>query len=192
MKHIHEMNSAVPQNPVIFMKPSTAFLQTGRSFYYPDFSNDIHYEVEVVLKISRQGKHIKKEYIPDFIESVSVGIDFTARDVQAICKENGWPWELAKSFDFSAAVGHFVKIDPERLKDLSFELRRNEETVQASDMSKMIFPIEELIPFISERFTLQKGDLIFTGTPEGVGSIKKGDRFEGFLEKERLLDISIR
>ncbi len=191
-KHAEELKNEVPDSPVIFMKPKTAVLANGLSFYYPEFSKDIHYEGELVVRISKSAKSLKKERVKDFIDGVTMGIDFTARDIQVQLKEKGLPWELAKSFDFSAAVGEFQELDSDQIKSSSFTVFKNGELVQEGHVREMIFSIEEIISFISSRFTLHKGDLIFTGTPAGVGPIHKDDCFELFLNKKCLLVTDIK
>lgn len=190
--HAREMESEVPESPVIFMKPVTAHLPSGRPFYYPDFSSDIHYEAELVIRIGKQGKNIQKEIVSEYISGVTVGIDFTARDIQKECKTKGQPWELAKSFDYSAGIGKMIQVEYEKLGSLSFHLDMNGKTVQQGNAKDMVFSIEEIIVFISKRFTIQKGDLIFTGTPEGVGSVKRGDLLEVYLEDSKLLYTEIK
>jgi acylpyruvate hydrolase len=190
--HVEEMNGTLPKAPVIFMKPPTAFLGNGKPFYLPSFSNNIHYEAELVLKVDRAGKAISKEQAPSFISGVSLGIDFTARDVQDECKANRHPWEVAKSFDFSAAVGDFVELSLDEIMSSRFESYKNGELVQEGDPNLMIFDIPTVISFLSERFTLQKGDLIFTGTPKGVGQVHKGDLLELYLNDKKLLTTDIK
>lgn len=191
-KHAAEMNSEVPESPVIFMKPKTAVLPNGLTFYYPSFSENIHYEGEIVIRMAKSAKSLEPKRVPDFIDSVTVGIDFTARDIQAKCKEKGLPWELAKSFDFSAAVGEFVQLPFEEISKSEIKVRRNGEVVQHGFAKDMIFSVAELISFISHRITLHRGDLIFTGTPEGVGPVEKGDVFELFLNDKSLLITDIK
>lgn len=190
--HASEMQSAVPQSPVIFMKPATAVLLNGRPFYYPDFSSDIHYEVEVVLKVGKQGKNVHAKNAWDHISHVTLGIDFTARDIQSECKKNGYPWELAKSFDFSAAIGDMQELSAFPSRQFEFFLEKNNKKVQHGRTKDMVFDVPTLISFISERFTLQKGDLLFTGTPEGVGPVKSGDVLEGFLKEKKVLYTEIK
>ena len=191
-KHAREMNSAVPDTPVIFMKPKTALLANGLTFYYPEFSNNIHYEGEIVVRISKSAKSLSPKRVKDFIDGVSVGIDFTARDIQAKCKENRWPWELAKSFDFSAAIGSFVDMDLEDVQQAEIKVERNGTIVQHGYAKDMIFSIADVVSFISHRITLHKGDLIYTGTPEGVGPIAKGDIFKLFLNENCLLITDVK
>lgn len=191
-KHVQEMQSTVPDTPVIFMKPKTALLANGLTFYYPEFSNNIHYEGEIVVRISKSAKSLSPGRVNDFIDGVSVGIDFTARDIQEKCKENRWPWELAKSFDFSAAIGEFVEMDLDQIKEAEIKVEKNGTIVQHGFAKDMIFGVAEVISFISHRITLHKGDLIYTGTPEGVGPIARGDIFKLFLNNKCLLITDIK
>lgn len=190
--HVQEMRGTLPESPVIFMKPATAFLGHGKTFFLPSFSHNIHYEAELVIKIDRSGKSISPQAAPSFIAGVTLGIDFTARDIQDECKRQGHPWELAKSFDYSAAVGDFVSMTLEEIMHSSFVARKNGEIVQQGDPRLMIFDIPTIISFLSERFTLQKGDLIFTGTPEGVGQVNNGDLLELYLNDKKLLATDIK
>jgi len=189
-KHAAEMKSAVPDSPLIFMKPKTALLPSGLSFYYPDFSSDIHYEGEIVVRISKSAKSLDPKRVKDFIDGVSVGIDFTARDIQAKCKEKGHPWELAKSFDSSAAIGDFMEMSLEEMASSKVMLKKNGEIMQQGDASDMIFDIPTVVSYISHRFTLHRGDLIYTGTPEGVGPVAIGDVLEVYLNDRILIYIS--
>lgn len=191
-KHAKELNNEVPDSPVIFMKPKTAILNNGLTFYYPDFSNDIHYEGEIVVRIGKSAKSLAPSRVKDFINGVSVGIDFTARDIQAKCKAKGHPWELAKSFDFSAAIGDFVELEWDVINTSEIKVSKNGKIVQHGFARDMIFNIEQVVSFISHRFTLHKGDMIFTGTPEGVGPIHRGDIYELFLNDNRLLVTDIK
>lgn len=188
--HARELGNEIPEQPVIFMKPDTALLK-GNDFYIPDFSDDVHYELEVVLKISKGGKYILKENAEKHFEEIALGIDFTARDLQSRLKANGLPWELAKGFDGSAVVSNFCKKEQFDLKNLSFQLKKNKETVQDGNTSLMMFSPEDLIAFVSQYFTLRTGDLIFTGTPKGVGKVEENDILQGYLEGEKLLDIRV-
>ncbi|TDO22030.1 fumarylacetoacetate hydrolase family protein [Pedobacter duraquae] len=191
--HAKELNNPVPTVPVIFMKPDTAVLKDNKPFYIPDFSNDIHYELEVVLKISKEGKHIQEKFAHNYYEEIGLGIDFTARDLQSIHKEKGLPWELAKAFDNSAAVSNFVpKGSLGDLKALTFELKVNQESRQNGNTENILFSFEQIIAFVSQYITLKKGDLIFTGTPEGVGQVHQGDRLEAWLKGEQLLNFEIK
>lgn len=191
--HAKELNNPVPEKPVIFLKPDTAALKDNRPFYIPEFSSDIHYELEVVLKICKEGKHIAPKFAHNYYEEIGLGIDFTARDIQRAHKEKGLPWELAKAFDHSAAVSSFVpKSQFENLYDLNFQLNINGEERQNGNTHHMIFSFEYLITFVSQYITLKKGDLIFTGTPEGVGQVHPGDRLEGVLAGQQLLNFEIK
>jgi 2-keto-4-pentenoate hydratase/2-oxohepta-3-ene-1,7-dioic acid hydratase in catechol pathway len=189
-QHAIELGNEVPENPVIFMKPDTAVLK-GNDFYIPDFSNEVHYELEVVLKISKGGKYIQKEYAQKHFEEIALGIDFTARDLQNALKEKGLPWELAKSFDGSAVVSRFFPKKDFNLQELNFTLKKNKEKVQVGNTKEMLFSPEEIIAFVSQYFTLRVGDLIFTGTPKGVGRVDENDVLEAYLEENKILDLRI-
>lgn len=192
-EHAKELNNEVPVAPVIFMKPDTAVLKDNKPFYLPDFSAEIHHEIELILKISKEGKHISEKFAANYFEEIGLGIDFTARDIQQKHKEKGLPWEIAKAFDNSAPVGRFVnKSTFENLYNLNFHLDINGKTVQAGNTKDLLFSFEKLITFISQYITLKKGDLIFTGTPAGVGKIFIGDKLTGYLENEKLLDFEIK
>ncbi|WP_417430118.1 fumarylacetoacetate hydrolase family protein [Halpernia sp.] len=190
VEHAKELGNEVPKEPVIFMKPDTAILK-GKDFYIPEFSQDIHYELEVVLKISKGGKYISEENAPQYFNEIGLGIDFTARDLQSKLKEKGLPWELAKAFDGSAVVSNFYEKDKFDLNNLNFSLIKNKEEVQNGNTSLMIFSPEKIIAFVSKYFTLKTGDLIFTGTPKGVGKVVENDILEAFLEDEKAFDIRI-
>lgn len=192
-EHAKELNNPVPTSPVIFMKPDTALLKENKPFYHPEFSSDIHHEIELVLKISKEGKHIPEKFAGNYFEEIGLGVDFTARDIQQKHKEKGLPWELAKAFDHSAPVSRFIpKADYKNLYDLNFRLDINEKTVQQGNTSNLLFSFEFIIAFVSRYITLKKGDLIFTGTPQGVGKVSAGDRLAGYLEDVKLLDFEIR
>jgi len=192
-EHARELNNPIPTDPVIFLKPDTALLKDNKPFYHPEFSNDIHHEIELVLKISKEGKHIAEKFASGYFDEIGLGIDFTARDIQQKQKEKGLPWELAKAFDQSAPVSKFVpKSDFNNLYDLNFRLDVNEVPVQIGQTSNLLFSFEFIIAYVSKFFTLKKGDLIFTGTPQGVGRIKPGDHLAGYLEDIKLLDFEIR
>ncbi len=187
INHAKELNNPVPQEPVIFLKPDTALLRDNKDFYYPDFSKDIHYEVEVVLRISNEAKHVAEKYAHKYYDAIGLGIDFTARDIQQKHKEKGLPWELAKAFDQSAVISPLIaKEELGNLADLSFSLKKNGETVQSGNTKDVIFPFDQLIAYISQRITLRKGDLIYTGTPEGVGPVQIGDKLEGYLGDQKM------
>ena len=191
-EHVKELNNDIPEAPVIFMKPPTALLR-GSDFYLPGFSNDMHYECELVYRVCKNGKHIEEKFASKYIDAIAVGIDFTARDVQSEQKKKGLPWEIAKAFDNSAVVGDFVATSAlKNLSSIQFNLKKNGDVVQIGNSSEMIFGIEKIISYLSEFFTLQQGDLIFTGTPAGVGAVKIGDVLEGFLESEKKFEITIK
>lgn len=192
-EHAKELNNPVPTVPVIFMKPDTAVLKDNKPFFHPEFSNDIHHEIEIVLKISKEGKHIAEKFAGNYFEEIGLGIDFTARDIQQKHKEKGLPWELAKAFDNSAPLSKFIpKSHFADLSNLNFRLEVNGNLVQNGNTKDLLFSFERIIAFVSQYITLKKGDLIFTGTPAGVGKVNVGDRLAGYLEKEKLLDFEIR
>jgi acylpyruvate hydrolase len=191
--HAKELNNAVPTKPIIFLKPDTAVLKDNKPFYLPDFSSDIHYELEVVLKVCKEGKHIAEKFAGNYYDEIGLGIDFTARDIQAEHKEKGLPWELAKAFDHSAVVSNFLpKADFASMNDLHFELQVNKETRQNGHTANLLFSFESIISFVSQYITLKKGDLIFTGTPEGVGQVKQGDQLEAWLEGKQLINFGVK
>lgn len=190
-EHAKELGNEIPESPVIFMKPDTAILKKGSDFYIPEFSNDIHYELEVVLKISKGGKYIQPENAANHYEEIGLGIDFTARDLQSKLKEKGLPWELAKGFDGSAVVSDFYKKEDFDLKNLNFSLLKNKEKVQDGNTSMMIFSPDKMIEFVSQYFTLRVGDLIFTGTPKGVGKVAENDILDAFLEDKKVFSLRI-
>jgi 2-keto-4-pentenoate hydratase/2-oxohepta-3-ene-1,7-dioic acid hydratase in catechol pathway len=191
--HAKEMASEIPDEPVIFMKPKSALVQNHTPFYYPEFTNELHYECELVVRISKNGKYISEKHAANYYNAVSVGIDFTARDIQLQLKEKGLPWEKAKSFDNSAAVGNFVEITPAmNKKNINFSLAKNKEVVQKGNSKDMVFSIDTVISNISNYFSLNIGDLIFTGTPAGVGECMVGDELQGYLENDCLLTLEIK
>ncbi len=189
--HAEELGNEVPENPVIFMKPDTAVLKKGSDFYIPEFSQDVHYELEVVLKISKGGKYIQPGNAHNYYNEIGLGIDFTARDLQSKLKAKGLPWELAKGFDGSAVVSEFFPKDQFNLKSLNFSLQKNQQLVQTGNTRMMIFSPDDIISFVSQYFTLRVGDLVFTGTPEGVGKVEENDILEAFLENDKVLDLRI-
>ena len=190
--HAKEMNSPVPSSPMFFMKPDTAMLKDGNDFYHPDFSDDIHYECELVVKINKVGKNIQEKFAHKYYDQVSLGLDFTARDLQSKCKEKSHPWEIAKAFDNSAAIStQFVSIN-ELPEQINFDLTKNGETVQQGTTADMIFSIDQLIAHVSKFITLKVGDLIYTGTPAGVGSIKIGDKLIGSLEGKKMFEFEVK
>ncbi|MCC6700803.1 MAG: fumarylacetoacetate hydrolase family protein [Fluviicola sp.] len=191
--HAKELNNPLPTEPVFFLKPDTALLPAGSPFYIPDFTKDLHYECELVLKIKKVGKNIPLKFAKDYYEEVSLGIDFTARDLQEQCKTKSLPWEKAKAFDNSAPMGtHFKKVADMDLSNCGFQLHKNGQLVQDGKTSDMIFSVDAIIAYVSQYFTLKTGDLIFTGTPAGVGPVAIGDHLEGFLEGEKILDLKIK
>ena len=192
--HAKELNNPVPENPVFFLKPDTALVRRNRPFYYPDFSEDIHYECELVVKINKLGKNIQKKFAHTYYNEIGIGLDFTARDLQSKAKAKGLPWEIAKAFDASAPLSmEFIKKDdfPD-LNNISFHLDKNGETVQEGNSGDMIFDFDELISYLSKFFTLKTGDLIFTGTPAGVGPVEVGDTLEGYIEDKLLLKCNVK
>ncbi len=192
-EHAKELNNPVPTVPVIFMKPDTALLKENKPFYHPDFSEDIHHEIEIVLKISKEGKHINEKFASGYFDEMALGVDFTARDIQQRHKEKGLPWELAKAFDGSAPVSNFVpKSKFADIYNLVFKLDINGQTRQQGNTKDLLFSFERIITFVSKYITLKKGDLIFTGTPQGVGKVNIGDHLEGYLVDEKLLDFYVK
>ncbi len=192
-EHAKELNNPVPTTPVIFMKPDTALLKDNKPFYHPDFSKDVHHEIELVLKVSKEGKHIGEKFAAGYYDEIGLGVDFTARDIQSRHKEKGLPWELAKAFDGSAPVSGFVpKTNFADVYNINFKLDINGETRQQGNTNMLLFSFESLIAFVSRYITLKKGDLIFTGTPAGVGRVKVGDRLEGYIEDEKMLDFLVK
>lgn len=191
--HAKELNNDVPTQPVIFMKPKNALLLPQKPLYYPEFTDNLQYECELVVKVCKNGKYIQEKFAHKYYNAVSVGIDFTARDIQQKLKEKGLPWELAKAFDGSAAVGEFRELTPEMdINNLNFSLKRNDEVLQSGNTSNMIFSINSIIEYISQYITINIGDLIFTGTPAGVGAVNVYDSYTGLLEGEELLNVDIR
>lgn len=192
-EHAKELNNPVPTVPVIFMKPDTAILRDNKPFYHPEFSTDIHHEIELVLKVSKEGKHIAEKFASNYFDEIGLGIDFTARDIQQKHKEKGLPWELAKAFDNSAPISKFIpKANFKDLNNLNIRLDLNGKTVQDGNTKDLLFSFEYIIAFVSKYISLKKGDLIFTGTPQGVGKVNIGDHLDGYLENEKLLDFDIR
>lgn len=190
--HAKELKNDLPTEPVIFMKPQTALLTPGKPFYFPDFTKDLHYECEVVVKIEKKGRYVQEKFAHKYYSEITLGIDFTARDLQREQQKKGLPWEIAKAFDGSAAIGTFVKLDNNRkIEDLHFQLRLNDAVVQDGHTRDLIFDVNKLIAYASQFFSLNVGDLIYTGTPAGVGPLKIGDRLEGTLSEEKLLEVTI-
>lgn len=192
-EHAKEMNSPVPTEPVLFLKPETAVLKNNQPFFYPEFSKEIHHEVELVLRVCKMGRHIEPVFASRYYDAVGIGIDFTARDIQAKCKEKGLPWEKAKAFDHSAPVGKFIAKEKFAAMDnIAFHLDVSGKTVQRGNTKDLLFSFDQLIAYASKFFTLKAGDYIFTGTPEGVGPVKIGDRLEAFIGEEKLLDFEVK
>ena len=191
-KHIEELANERPENPVVFLKPDSAILPKKNPFFIPPFSNDIHYEVEVLVKINKVGKHISEKFAHKYYDEIGLGIDFTARDVQQECKMKGLPWEKAKAFDGSAVVGEFYPKEQFDLANLKFQLTQNEAIVQDGNTNEMLWKIDELISYVSQYFTLKKGDLIFTGTPAGVGNVSENDVLVGVIEGKEAFRIRVK
>lgn len=190
-EHAKEMKADLPTEPVFFMKPDTALLK-DEDFYFPEFTKDLHHEIELVIKISKAGKHIEEQFAHKYYEEIGLGIDFTARDIQAKCKEKGLPWEKAKAFDNSAPIGKFVNKSSLDLKNIQFELKINNESKQVGSINDMIFSFDKVIAYVSQFVSLKVGDLIFTGTPEGVGPVKISDKLEGFVNGESFLKLNVK
>ncbi len=191
-EHASELNNPVPESPLIFMKPPSALLINNRPFYYPDFTRDLHYEVEVVLKITKNGRHVQPEFAGSYYGEIGLGIDFTARDLQSQLKAKGQPWEKAKAFDHSAVISDFRSIDQYDRESIKFQLSKNGEVVQDGNTADLIFTFDYLICYISRYFKLQMGDLIYTGTPAGVGPVAIGDVLKGYLEGEEMFTCEIK
>src|SRR5690554_2646573 len=192
-EHINELGNQKPAEPVLFLKPETAVLLKKQPFFIPEFSTDVHYEVELLVRINKIGKYIDSKFAHKYYDEIGLGIDFTARDLQARLKERGLPWEIAKSFDGAAVIGNFIdKQEFENLEDIQFRLERNGEVVQHGNSKQMIWNIDALIAYISQYFTLKIGDVIFTGTPAGVGRVAPDDRLTGFIESKEMFSINVK
>jgi 2-keto-4-pentenoate hydratase/2-oxohepta-3-ene-1,7-dioic acid hydratase in catechol pathway len=192
-EHAKELGNAIPDEPVIFMKPKSALLQAHTPFYYPEFTNELHYECELVLRISKNGKYIQDKFASKYYDAISVGIDFTARDIQNELKSKGLPWEKAKAWDNSAAVGKWVPLtEIKNRKDIPFSLYKNKELVQQDNSKNMIHDFDYIVSYISNFFSVNIGDLIYTGTPAGVGELVVGDELEGMMNNEKLLTLEIK
>lgn len=189
--HAKELNNAVPSSPVFFLKPDTAILRNNAPFFIPNHSNDVHHELELVVKINRLGKHIEERYAHKYYSEMTLGLDFTARDLQQECKEKGLPWEIAKAFDGSAPLGKFISAEALKKGNLKFQLLKNDLVQQSGDTKDMIFNINKVIAYVSKYMTLKIGDLIYTGTPAGVSRVKKGDILVGNLEGQTLLSCKV-
>ncbi|MEP5613911.1 MAG: fumarylacetoacetate hydrolase family protein [Cyclobacteriaceae bacterium] len=192
VEHIEELGNERPSEPIIFMKPDTALLKNNDPFFYPDFSSDVHHEVEVMVKIKKEGKSIQKEFASDYYGELGLGIDFTARDLQTKAKEKGYPWEIAKGFNGSAPISNFISKGDFDVKNINFKLQKNGADVQVGNTSLMIWEIDEIIAYVSRFILLKIGDLIFTGTPKGVGPVKIGDQLEGFIEDRKMFDFQVK
>ena len=191
--HAKELNNEVPTTPVFFMKPDSALVISNRPFFYPDFSNDVHHELELVIRIDRLGRSIEEQYADRYFSEIGLGLDFTARDLQAKQKEKGLPWEIAKGFDYSAPISEFFPVKKYKdIHNLSFNLYINGKTVQDGNSSLMIFSYEKIISYVSRFMTLKTGDLIFTGTPAGVGPVAINYRLEAYLEGEKIMDFPVK
>ena len=191
--HIEEFKNEKPGQPVVFLKPDTALIKGELPFYYPDFSTNIHHEIELVLKISKEGKYIQPQFALRYFEEIGLGIDFTARDLQDQCKAKGLPWEIAKAFNGSAPIGNFKSVSEfSDLKNIDFHLEINGEVKQKGNTSLMLFDFATIISYVSQFFTLKKGDLIYTGTPAGVGPVQTGDQLIGFIGNEKMLHVEVK
>jgi len=192
-KHIEELENEKPKDPIIFLKPDTSILLKKQPFFIPDFSEDVHHEVEILVKINKVGKHISKNFSPKYYDEIGLGIDFTARDLQTELKAKGLPWEKAKAFDGAAVVGKWIKKEKfDSVNDINFNLYKNERLVQEGNTKLMLWKIDELIEYVSKYFTLKIGDIIFTGTPAGVGKVVANDKLKGFIENEELFSIIVK
>ena len=192
-KHIEELHNERPEEPVVFLKPDSAVLLKQHPFVIPEFSSDIQHEVEILVRINKVGKYIDAKFAPNYYDEIGLGIDFTARDLQAKLKEKGLPWEKAKAFDGSAVIGSFLsKKDFSSTENINFELKSNGKTVQKGNTSHMLWKIDELVAYVSQFFTLKIGDIIFTGTPEGVAKVNPNDVLEGFIENKKLFRIQVK
>lgn len=191
--HIHELKCETPEQPLFFLKPETSMILRNRPFFLPDFSNDIHYEVELLVKINKVGKFIQKRFAHTYYDEIGLGIDFTARDIQQEAMAKGLPWELSKAFDGSAIIGNFLpKSQFPNLQNINFHLQKNEQIVQKGNSADMLFEIDDIIAYVSQFITLKIGDIIFTGTPVGVGRIEINDRLQGFIEEQKMFDFRVK
>ncbi|MFA8298960.1 MAG: fumarylacetoacetate hydrolase family protein [Hyphomicrobiales bacterium] len=190
--HAKELNNAVPEKPVFFMKPDSAILKSNKPFYLPDFSDDVHYEVELVIRINKIGKNIEEKFAHKYYDEIGLGIDFTARDLQAECKKKGLPWEVAKAFDQSAVLSDFISLKDKNIQDINFSLLINGEQRQIGNSKDMLFSVDKIIVYVSQFMTLKIGDLIYTGTPAGVGKVNIGDHLEGFIENQKMFDTKVK
>ncbi|MBA5629806.1 fumarylacetoacetate hydrolase family protein [Moheibacter lacus] len=191
-EHAKELKNEIPENPVFFLKPDTSVLQKDRDFYIPEFTENLHYEAEIILKISKAGKYIQPEFASKYFEQISLGIDFTARDLQTQLKEKGHPWEIAKAFDNAAVVGEFYPKNDFDLENLNFHMTKNQDIVQKGNTNQMIHDFAKIISTASQYFTLKTGDLIFTGTPAGVGQVLENDYLEGYLDDRKVFEVRVK
>ena len=192
-EHIKELENEKPTDPVVFLKPDTAILLKKQPFFIPDFSDNVHYEVEVLVKINKVGKYIDKKFAHKYYDDIGLGIDFTARDLQSQLKSKGLPWEKAKSFDGAAVIGQWIpKTEVKDVNNIQFSLKKNDEIVQNGNSSHMLWKIDELIEYVSKYFTLKIGDIIFTGTPAGVGKVITNDKLIGFIEDKEMFSITVK
>jgi len=192
-EHIKELENEKPSDPVVFLKPDTAILLKKQPFFIPDFSNDVHHEVEVLVKINRVGKYIDRKFAHKYYKEIGLGIDFTARDLQSQLKAKGLPWEKAKAFDDAAVIGNWLSVnDVKNVDDINFTLQKNDTVVQQGNTSHMLWKIDELIEYVSKYFTLKIGDIIFTGTPAGVGKVFANDKLKGFIENKEMFSITVK
>lgn len=193
INHAKELNNPIPKEPIFFLMPDSALIRNNKPFFYPDFSNNIHYEVEIVVKISRLGKSVASKFAHRYYKEIGIGIDFTARDLQQRCKEKGLPWEMSKSFDGAAPISKFISLDKVGdINNINFSLELNGEIVQKGNTSEMIFKVDDLIEHVTQYMTIKIGDYLFTGTPAGVGPVKVGDRLTAYIEDEKLLDFKVK
>ena len=193
LDHVKELNSNLPTEPVFFLKPDTCIINRNQPFFYPEFSKEIHYETELVVRINKVGKHIQQKFANTYYDELTVGIDFTARDIQRQCQQKGLPWEISKGFDGAAPIGKFVKKDSfDSIQNINLKLNINNQTIQQGNTTDMIFSVDTIISYVSKFITLKMGDIIFTGTPSGVGPVKIGDRLEAFLNDQSLLKVDIK
>lgn len=193
VEHAKELNNPLPEKPVFFLKPDTSLLIRNRPFFYPEFSKEIHFETELVIKINRNGKHIQEKFAKKYYNEIALGIDFTARDIQQNCKQKGLPWEVAKAFDNAAPISKIISMDELQDKEnIKFHLEINGEKVQEGSSVDMIFSFDQIISYVSQFITLKMGDLIYTGTPAGVGPVNIGDHLIGYLEDKKMLDFRIK
>lgn len=192
VEHIAELGNERPTDPIIFMKPDTSLLKNNDPFFHPDFSDDIHHEVEILVKIKKEGKSIQREFASNYYDEIGLGVDFTARDLQTKAKEKGYPWEIAKGFNGSAPISNFLPKEDFDIKNINFKLQKNGEDVQVGNTSLMIWDVDEIIAYVSRFILLKIGDIIFTGTPKGVGQVKIGDQIQGFIEDNKMFDFEVK